>query len=182
MERTLDLIAHDLKLDPAEIRRRNFIPQDADSYRTVTGVTYDPGQYAQTLERALEQVDYARWREQTAHRERHESLIGIGLATCLKSSGASGEHRQEHARVVIESSGSVTVYTGISPHGQGSEATFAQLAANTLGIDPSQIRIVHSDTELVPFGEGTSASRGLIVGGSAVYLALQAARLVLLGR
>jgi carbon-monoxide dehydrogenase large subunit len=76
----------------------------------------------------------------------------------------------------IGSAGEVTVNTGISPHGQGSETALAQLAADVLGLDPAHVRVRHSDTDLVPFGEGTSASRGLIVGGSAVYAALQEAR------
>ncbi len=176
MERTLDLIAHDLELDPAEVRQRNFIPQDAFPYQTVIGVSYDSGQYAQGLERTLALLDYDGWRAQAKRRTRHEPLIGIGLATCLKSSGASGEHRQEHARVHIASDGAVTIYTGISPHGQGSEITFAQLAADALGVPPTQVRVRHSDTDLIPFGEGTSASRGLIVGGSAVFAVLQEAR------
>ncbi|ETX04999.1 MAG: hypothetical protein ETSY2_25570 [Candidatus Entotheonella gemina] len=176
MERTLDLIARDLGLDPAEVRRRNFIPQDAFPYRTVTGVAYDPGQYDQTLTRMLECLDYPHWRAEAERRQPYEPRIGVGLATCLKSSGASGDHRHEQARVQIESTGEVTIDTGISPHGQGSETAFAQLAADALGIEPAHIRVRHSDTTLVPFGEGTSASRGLIVGGSAVYTALQAAR------
>jgi carbon-monoxide dehydrogenase large subunit len=176
MERTLDLIAQDLKLDPAEVRQRNFIAPDAFPYRTVTGITYDSGQYAHALERTLALVDYSGWRAKAAHRKPDEPLIGIGLATCLKSSGASGEHRQEEARVQIEPDGQVTVDTGISPHGQGSETTFAQLAADALGVAPAQVHVRHSDTALVPFGFGTSASRGVIVGGSAVYAVLQAAR------
>ncbi len=176
MERTLDLIALDLGLDPAQVRQRNFIPQDAFPYRTVTGVTYDPGQYGQTLQRTLELLAYTHWRAEAKRRQPHEPRIGVGLATCLKSSGASGDHRQEHARVQIESTGEVIIDTGISPHGQGSAIAFAQLAADALGVAPWRIRVRHSDTDLVPFGEGTSASRGLIVGGSAVYIALQAAR------
>ncbi len=176
MERTLDLIAHDLGLDPAEVRQRNFIPQDAFPYRTVTGVAYDPGQYDHTLTRLLECLDYPHWRAEAERRQPHEPRIGVGLATCLKSSGASGDHRHEQARVQIESTGEVVIDTGISPHGQGSETAFAQLAADALGLEPAHIRIRHSDTGLVPFGEGASASRGLIVGGSAVYHALQAAR------
>ena len=176
MERTLDLIARDLNLDPAEVRQRNFIPQDAFPYRTVTGVAYDPGQYVETLQRALDLADYAGWRAKTKYREPHEPLLGIGIAACLKSSGASGEHREEQARIHIGSAGEVTIDTGISPHGQGSETALAQLAADVLGLDPAYVRVRHSDTDLVPFGEGTSASRGLIVGGSAVYAALQEAR------
>ena len=173
MERTMDLIAHDLGLDPAEVRRRNFIPPDAFPYRSATGLTYDSGAYAQGLDRALELLDYAGWRERTRQVRPDEPLLGIGLATFTKSSGAAGDHRIESARVTIEPSGQITVYTGISPHGQGNATTFAQLVADELGVHPSQVHVRHGDTAIVPEGEGTSASRGLIVGGSAVHAVLQ---------
>jgi carbon-monoxide dehydrogenase large subunit len=176
MERTMDLIAHDLGLDPAEVRRRNFIPPEAFPYESPAGLTYDSGQYAQGLERALELVDYAGWRQRARQRRPDEPLLGIGLATFTKSSGAAGEHRVESARVQIEPSGQINVYTGISPHGQGNATAFAQLVADELGVPPSQVRVQHGDTAIVPFGEGTSASRGLIVGGSALYAVLQEAR------
>jgi carbon-monoxide dehydrogenase large subunit len=176
IERTMDLIAKDLGLDPAEVRRRNFIPPDAFPYQSAAGLTYDSGQYLEGLERALELLDYAGWREKARRRKPDEPLLGIGLATFTKSSGASGDHRIESARVTIDPSGQITVYTGISPHGQGNATAFAQLVADELGIHPSQVRVQHGDTAIVPFGEGTSASRGLIVGGSAVYAVLQEAR------
>jgi carbon-monoxide dehydrogenase large subunit len=176
IERTMNLIATDLGLDPAEVRRRNFIPPDAFPYRSAAGLTYDSGQYAQGLERALELLDYAAWREQAARRKPHDPLLGIGLATFTKSSGAAGEHRIESARISIDPSGQITVYTGISPHGQGNATSFAQIVADALGVDPAQVRVQHGDTAVVPFGEGTSASRGLIVGGSAIYGVLQEAR------
>ena len=176
IERTMDLIAHDLGLDPAEVRRRNFIPPDAFPYQSATGLTYDSGNYAQGLERLLELVDYPHWRAKARQQKPDEPLIGIGLATFLKSSGAAGDHRIESARVTIAPSGDITVYTGISPHGQGSETSFAQIVADELGVHPAQVHVRHSDTALFPCGEGTSASRGLIVGGSAVYTVVQEAR------
>jgi aerobic carbon-monoxide dehydrogenase large subunit len=176
MERTLDLIAKDLGLDPAEVRRRNFIPPDAFPYQAATGLTYDSGDYAQGLERTLELVDYSGWREKARQRRPDEPLLGIGLATFTKSSGAAGDHRIESARVTIAPSGQITVYSGISPHGQGNATAFAQLVADELGVHPSQVRVQHGDTAIVPCGEGTSASRGLIVGGSAVYAVVQEAR------
>ena len=176
IERTMDLIAHDLGLDPAEVRRRNFIPPDAFPYQAATGLTYDSGNYAQGLERVLELLDYPHWRAKASQQRPDEPLIGIGLATFTKSSGAAGDHRLESAQVRITPSGDITVYTGISPHGQGSETTFAQIVADALGVHPAQVVVRHSDTALFPFGEGTSASRGLIVGGSAVYAVVQEAR------
>jgi carbon-monoxide dehydrogenase large subunit len=176
IERTMDLIAKDLEMDPAEVRRRNFIPPDAFPYQSAAGLTYDSGQYLQGLDRALELLDYAGWREKAGRRKLDEPLLGIGLATFTKSSGAAGDHRIETARMTIEPSGQITVYTGISPHGQGNATSFAQIVADALGVPPSQVRVQHGDTAIVPFGEGTSASRGLIVGGSAVYTVVQEAR------
>jgi carbon-monoxide dehydrogenase large subunit len=176
IERTMDLIAHDLELDPAEVRRRNFIPPDAFPYQAATGLTYDSGNYAQGMERALELLDYPRWRARARQQKPDEPLLGIGLATFLKSSGAAGDHRVESAEVTITPAGDILVYTGISPHGQGSETSFAQIVADELGVHPAQVRVRHSDTALFPSGEGTSASRGLIVGGSAVYAVVQEAR------
>jgi carbon-monoxide dehydrogenase large subunit len=176
IERTMDLIAHDLGLDPAEVRRRNFIPPDAFPYQAATGLTYDSGNYVQGLERALELLDYPYWRARARQQKPDEPLIGIGLATFLKSSGAAGDHRVESAEVTITPTGDILVYTGISPHGQGSETSFAQIVADEFGVHPAQVRVRHSDTALFPLGEGTSASRGLIVGGSAVYAVVQEAR------
>lgn len=176
MERTMDLIARDLGLDPAEVRRRNFIPPEAFPYQAPTGLTYDSGNYAQGLERALELVEYDRWRDQARQRKSDESPLGIGLATFTKSSGAAGDHRVETAGLTIEPSGHITVDTGISPHGQGSATAFAQIVADELGVHPSQVQIRHGDTAIFPSGEGTSASRGLIVGGSAVHAVLQEVR------
>ena len=176
IERTMDLIAHDLELDPAEVRRRNFIPPDAFPYQAATGLTYDSGNYAQGMERALELLDYPYWRARARQQKPDEPLIGVGLATFLKSSGAAGDHRVESAEVTITPAGDIVVYTGISPHGQGSETSFAQIVADELGVHPAQVRVRHSDTALFPLGEGTSASRGLIVGGSAVYTVVQEAR------
>ena len=176
IERTLDLIAIELGLDPAEVRRRNYVPATAFPYTTCTGVVYDSGDYAKALERALELVDYPGWQEKARQRKPNEPYLGIGLATFIKSSGAGGEHRIESARVTIDSTGHVDVYTGVSPHGQGTETTFAQIVADTLGVDPKDVRVLHSDSSIFPHGIGTSASRGVIIGGSAVHLALQEAR------
>ena len=145
-------------------------------YQSAAGLTYDSGQYRQGLDRALELLDYAGWQEKAGRRKSDEPLLGIGLATFTKSSGAAGDHRIERARITIEPSGQITVYTGISPHGQGNATSFAQIVADALGVPPSQVRVQHGDTAIVPFGEGTSASRGLIVGGSAVYAVAQDAR------
>ena len=176
MEGTIDLIAKDLNLDPAEVRRKNLISSDAFPYKTPTGITYDSGNYQQALSRALELSDYHSFREKATQRRADEPSIGIGLATVLKSSGSDAYHRIESTGVKIEPSGQVVVFTGISPHGQGSETAFAQLVADELGVSPGQVRVLHGDTAIIPSGEGTSSSRGLIVGGAALFMVLQKAR------
>jgi len=177
MERTVDLIARDLNLDPAEVRRKNLIAPEAFPYTTPTGVTYDSGDYARGLERALELADYSRWREQARQQRDPEApLIGVGLATVVKASGAYGDYRVDSAQVRIAPSGYVTASTGVSPHGQGSDTTFAQIVADALGVSPSEVQVRHGDTALLPSGGGTGASRGLTVGGSALYTVLQQAR------
>jgi carbon-monoxide dehydrogenase large subunit len=176
-ERTVDLIAHDLDLDPAEIRRKNFISPDAFPYTTPTGMTYDSGDYARGLERALELADYAHWRERTRQpRGSTEPLIGIGMATVVKAAGAQGDYRTDSALVRIAPTGHVIAYTGVSPHGQGSGTSFIQIVADELGVSPTEVEVQYGDTAMFPNGGGTGASRGLTVGGSALYIVLQEAR------
>ena len=177
MERTLDLIAKDLNLDPAEVRRRNLIPPDSFPYETPTGVTYDSGDYETALNRALELSDYSGWRRQARAREQTGGpLIGIGLAAVVKGTGARDPTLADHARVIVDPAGRVTVYTGVSPHGQGSATTFAQVVADELGVPPSDVRVLHGDTDALPEGAGTAGSWGLVVGGSTVYLVVQDVR------
>ena len=177
LERTIDLIAADLQLDPAAVRRKNFIPPEAFPYETPTGLTYDSGEYAKALDRALELSEYHRWRAQSRPPASPGApLVGVGLATVVKGSGGRMPPLTDHARVIIEPSGHITVHTGVSPHGQGSETTFAQVVADMLGVTPADVRVLHSDTAILPAGGGTSASRGLVAGGSALYAVLQEAR------
>jgi aerobic carbon-monoxide dehydrogenase large subunit len=176
MERTVDLIARELDLDPAEVRRRNFVASDAFPYTTGTGLTYDSGQFEAVFARALELADYEGMRQRQRARRAGEPRIGIGMATVVKASGGEGEMRNSNARVRVEPTGEVTVYTEVSPHGQGTETTFSQIVADALGVEPEQVRVRHGDTDMLPWGQGTFASRGLSVGGSAVYEALQQVR------
>jgi carbon-monoxide dehydrogenase large subunit len=177
MERTIDLIAKDLELDPAEVRRKNFISADAFPYTTPTGITYDSGDYARGFGRALELAEYERWRERARQSRSAEGpLVGVGLATVVKASGAYGDYRTDGAQVRIAPSGHITAYTGVSPHGQGSGTTFAQIVADELGVNPADVEVLHGDTAVFPAGGGTGASRGLTVGGSALFSVLQEAR------
>ncbi len=177
MERAVDLVAQELGLDPAEVRRRNFIPPSAFPYDTPTGITYDSGEYAAAFDRSLELSGYAGWRERARQQaDAGGPLIGVGIAAVVKGSGAKVTFLEEHARVVIGPDGDVAAHTGISPHGQGTETTFAQMAADELGIAPGDIRVRHSDSAVFPHGGGTSASRGMIAGGTVLYNVLQEAR------
>jgi carbon-monoxide dehydrogenase large subunit len=174
MERTIDLIALDLGLDPAEVRRRNFIASDAFPHDTPTGITYDSGDYEAAFDRALEISEYDSWREQSRNQPRDgDSLIGVGIATVVKGSGAKVITLGEHSRVIIDQSGEVTVHTGVSPHGQGTETTFAQMTADMLGVTPADVQVLHSDTDILPAGGGTGASRGMIAGGNSLQLVLE---------
>ena len=177
MERTIELAARELGLDPAEVRRRNFISPDAFPHDTPTGITYDTGNYEAAFDRSLEMAGYADWQERAKEsRDSGGPLIGVGLATVVKGSGARFTMLTDHARVIIDETGDVTVHTGLSPHGQGTETTLAQMTADELGIAPGDIRVLHSDTDILPAGGGTSASRGLIAGGTALHVVLQEAK------
>jgi len=166
VERAVDLLAARLRLDPAELRRRNLIPARAMPYTTATGARYDSGDYAAAMDRVLEAAGYDELRaEQAGRRERGEvRQLGIGLSVYVEVTGFGSEYGE----VVVEPGGRVTARTGVSPHGQGHETAFAQLVAATLGVGPGQVTVVHSDTAAVPRGEGTMGSRSLQVGGSAV--------------
>ena len=177
MERTVDLIAQELGMDPADVRRKNLIGPDAFPYHTPTGVTYDSGDYEKVFDRALELAEYPAWRERSNQANQPNApLIGVGLAAVTKGSGAHGARRTDHARVVINQTGLVSVYSGVSPHGQGTETTFTQIVSDELGVTPADVEMFHSDTLLFPTGGGTGASRGITVGGSTVYTVLQVAR------
>jgi carbon-monoxide dehydrogenase large subunit len=178
LERALDILARDMGLDPAEIRRRNFIPADSFPYRALSGSLYDSGNYVRALDRALESSGYARWRQQQSQGRAEGRYIGIGLSsyveTCTYGADAS--------RVVVDGGGKVTVYSGTSPHGQGGATGFAQIVADALGVDVAQITVITGDTAAVPNGEGTAGSRTLVVGGSAVFRAAQVVRQKILDR
>ena len=172
LERAMDLLAAELDLDPAELRRRNFIPPGEFPYRTPTGATYDSGDYAAALDRALELAGYDRLRaEQAARRGAGDRrLLGIGISSYAEISGVGGEF----GAVSVEPDATVTVTTGTSPHGQGHETVFAQIAASVLGVPFESVRVVHSDTAVVPRGVGTFGSRSGQLGGSAVFRAGEA--------
>lgn len=182
LERTLDAIARELQLDPAEVRRRNFIPPDVFPYETVSRTRYDSGNYGLALDRLLELSAYAGWREQQRARLQAQSsrLLGLGLATFTELSGDGmapppGAPR-EAATVRIRRDGSILVQSGVSTTGQGHFTAFAQLAAQTFELPPAQIEVRMNDSALPAFSSGTFGSRVTQVAGSAVLLAAEAAR------
>jgi carbon-monoxide dehydrogenase large subunit len=178
IERMVDILAAELKMDPAEIRLKNFVHNDEFPFPTATGITYDSGNYAAPLNAALEQVNYADLRKQQADARAAGRLMGIGLSTygeicAMGPSPALPAGGWESATVKIEPTGKVTVMTGCSPHGQGEETTFAQVTADELGCGIDDVLVVHGDTAVVQYGIGTFGSRGTAVGGAALFYALQ---------
>jgi len=170
IERMVDIAARELGLDPVEIRRRNLVSPEAFPYRTAIGTEYDSGDYPGLLDRALEIVDYPHERELQAEARRAGQIRGIGMAVTVESSGNS---IWESAAATLMTDGRVLVLPGSSEHGQGHGTTFAQIAADKMGIDPSLIEVRSGDSAQVPLGVGTFASRSITVGGSAVLLALE---------
>jgi carbon-monoxide dehydrogenase large subunit len=168
MECLMDRVAQELGKDPAEIRRTNFIPKFEEPHATPFGTSYDNGDYAKTLDRALEVAGYAKLREeQKTARDRGE-LMGIGLAAYVEICGFGP---WEQARVRVEPSGRVTAYTGTSPHGQGTQTSMAQIIADELGVPMEQIEVIYGDTAQVAAGAGTGGSRSAVMGGSSMLLA-----------
>jgi carbon-monoxide dehydrogenase large subunit len=166
VERAMDQLAARLGMDPAELRRRNFIGPDDFPHQTVAGARYDSGAYAVALDRALEAAGYEDLRAEQARRRESGDVrqLGIGLCTYVELTGLG----TEIGTCTVAEDGTVTVKTGTSPQGQGHETTWAQLVSWTLGVPMSAVRIVHSDTARVPRGMGTMGSRTLQVGGSAM--------------
>jgi carbon-monoxide dehydrogenase large subunit len=165
-------------MDAADIRLKNFVAKDQFPFPTATGLNYDSGDYAATLNKALEQIDYRKLRAEQRAARAEGKLMGIGLSTygeicAMGPSPATPAGGWESATVKIEPSGKVTILTGSSPHGQGEETTYAQIAADELGVPMEDIVVLHGDTSIVQYGIGTFGSRNTAVGGSAVYYALQ---------
>ena len=173
VERAIDLLADAAGLDPVEVRRRNFIAPFENSYTTASGEQYDTGDYAKALDYAIEVSGYEALRAEQAAARRNGRYLGIGLASYVEICGFGPF---ESATVRVETNGDVTVYTGISPHGQGQETSFAQIVADGLGVPMEKIGVNHGDTLNTPQGNGTMGSRGLAVGGGAVVMAMDKVR------
>jgi aerobic carbon-monoxide dehydrogenase large subunit len=183
VERLVDLLARELKMDPVELRRKNLIPPFTDGYTVATGIVYDTGNYDGALNKALEIADYPKLRTQQAEARKKGEYIGIGLCTYAEICGLGpsqvagavgfGGGLWESAIVRFHPTGKVSVMVGISPHGQGEETTFAQIVANELGVGVDDVEIMHGDTDQTPMGWGTYGSRSTAVGSGALMGAIK---------
>ena len=169
IERAMDMLAVELGMDPAELRRLNLIPPDRFPHTTAGGATYDSGEYAKALDALLELADYKGLRaEQARRREAGDRVqMGIGLSVYVEVTAAG--IGPEWGAVTIREDGSVLVRCGTTSFGQGHETTLAQIAAEQLGVPLEQIQVLHSDTDAVERGHGTVGSRSMQHGGSAVH-------------
>jgi carbon-monoxide dehydrogenase large subunit len=171
MERAVDLFAAEIGMDPADVRRKNFIAGDVFPYKTRMGTTYDSGNYGGALDLALEAAGYDELRaEQRRRRDAGDTMVlGIGLSVYVEITG--GGPSQEYGAIEIRPDGSVLAKTGTSPHGQGHVTSWAMLISDRTGIPMDKIDVIHGDTDVVPQGGMTGGSRSLQVGGVAMHQA-----------
>jgi len=187
LERLVDTAALEMNIDPVELREKNFIaPFDGiekEGYKTQVVLQYDSGNYEPVLNRALEMVDYKKFRQEQAEARKQGRLLGIGFSTYIEAcgvapsavAGALGLRAGlfESAHVRVHPTGKVSVYTGAHSHGQGHETTFAQIVADKFGIPLEDVILEHGDSDSVAFGMGTYGSRSLAVGGSAIMKSIE---------
>ncbi len=178
VERMMDRVARELGMDPVKIRRKNFPKPKEFPFKTATGLVYDSGNYQLALDKALKLVGYEKWKRQQKRLRSQGRYLGIGLSTYVEicamgPSAAMPAGGWEYGAVRVEPTGKVTILTGVSPHGQGQETSFAQIVADELGVEIDDITVIHGDTAVVASGIGTFGSRATAVGGTAVLQAAQ---------
>jgi carbon-monoxide dehydrogenase large subunit len=176
VERAMDMLARELKIDPAELRRKNFIQPNQFPFATQMGATYDSGDYEKALNVALKTAGWDRLKAERDAARAQGRLVGLGLAMYVEVCGLGPSSSLptggwEHSQVTIERDGRISATTGASPHGQGNETTFAQMLADQFGVPIEHITILHGDTGIVKQGIGTFGSRSQAVGGVALHLA-----------
>lgn len=181
IERAVDLIAGRLRMDPAEVRRRNLVRREQFPYTTAVGLTYDSGDYHAAFEKALLLSGYDQMRERQEQARQEGKIVGIGLSSYVEVCGMGPSAALPapgwgSATVRVEPTGRVTVMTGASPHGQGEETTFAQIVADRLGVPIDDVLVLHGDSSIVQYGIGTFGSRSTAVDGTALYRALDTIR------
>lgn len=172
VERAVDLFAAEIGKDPAEVRRVNLVTSDRFPYQSPSGPVYDSGDYVSALDKVLTSAGYQELRaEQARRRERGDAVqLGIGLSSYVEITAADADGG-ETGRLDVHGDGTATVYTGSSAHGQGHHTTWAMLVESELGIPMADVTVIHGDTDLIPMGVGTYASRSLQLGGVAVQKA-----------
>jgi len=176
VERAMDMLAHELHMDPAELRRKNFIQPNQFPFTTQVGAVYDSGDYEKALDKALKAADWKGLKEERDRAQAQGRLVGIGLAMYVEVCGIGPSSSLptggwEHAQVTIERDGRISATTGASPHGQGNETTFGQMLADQFGVPIEHVTILHGDTGIVKQGIGTFGSRSQAVGGAALHMA-----------
>ncbi len=182
IERIVDVAAAEMNIDPAELRRRNFIQPDEFPYQTPVALVYDTGDYEASLNKALEAADYSGFEARKQTSKAAGKLRGIGIASYIEACGIAPSNvvgalgaragLYEAATIRVNPTGSVSVLTGSHSHGQGHETTFAQVVSEMLGVDFDSVDVVHGDTDKIPFGMGTYGSRSIAVGGTAIVKAI----------
>jgi len=179
-EGIMDAVARKLGKDPADVRRVNFIQTEDFPYTTVSGNVYDPGTYAESMERALELIGYEDFRKQQPLLRQSGKHQGIGICVFVEptamNSSEAGSIPYEAATIRIEPNGTITAAVGLGPSGQGHETTMAQLIADELGVNVTDIVVLHGDTDSAPFGGGTGGSRSGPIGGGATNSAARLMR------
>ncbi len=183
LERLIDRFAHAIGKDPVEVRRANLIPPFTSGHTVATGLSYDSGNYAGALDKALAQVGYSALRQEQAALRKQGRYMGIGVSTYVEICGLGPSQVAgavgfqgglwESAIVRFHPSGKVNVFIGTKPHGQGEETTFAQIVASELGVDVNDVKVIHGDTDKTPMGWGTYGSRTTAVGGAALAMAVR---------
>lgn len=187
LERLIDLAAHEMNRDPAELRFKNFIPPfdgvNQPGYQTQVALQYDSGNYEGVLKKGLEKLGYEDFRRAQKEAANNGTLLGVGFSTYIEACGIApsavvgslGARAGlfEVGQVRVQPTGKVSVYTGAHAHGQGHETTFAQVVADKLGISMDDVEIIHGDSESVAFGMGTYGSRSIAVGGTAIVKSIE---------
>jgi len=176
VERAMDMLARALNMDPADLRRKNFIQPHQFPFKTQMGAVYDSGDYEKALDLALKTADWKRLKAERDAARAEGRLVGLGLAMYVEVCGIGPSSSLptggwEHSQVTIERDGRISATTGASPHGQGNETTFAQMLADQFSVPFEHVTILHGDTSVVKQGIGTFGSRSQAVGGTALHMA-----------
>ena len=184
IERMVDVLAHELKMDPADLRMKNFIPADQFPYKSLLGWEYDSGNYAGALKKAMEVIDYAGLRREQVEKRARGELMGIGISSFVEIVGA-GPSKQfdilgikmfDSAEIRVHPTGKAIARFGTKSQGQGHETTYAQIVAEELGIPAAHVQVEEGDTDTAPYGLGTYASRSTPTSGAAAAVAARKIR------